>query len=254
MSKGSVDSVTFSVEGNPKPLARAILSRGNGRSNKVWLRDPGKESKAAFRAAVQRCGIFGEGCQPRILFDAGTPIAVDIVFHIKTPQDHFINRNQASGQIKVPARTKWPGKPDIDNLDKFVLDALQGFLFANDSQVVRQSLFKRYHHEPPFMGQTVVSIHRADDLSLDFSASSICNPRRHHRQQWCLKFVDAQHQCEEALRVVASWWHCLGVASSRCVVVALPRIAALNQVESWCCLESLCRGGVALHCGDAARC
>ena len=76
----------------------------------------------------------------------------------------------------MSARSKWPGKPDIDNMDKFVLDALQGFLFANDSQVVRQSLYKCYHHEPPFMGQTVVSIHRADDPSLDYySASSICD-------------------------------------------------------------------------------
>lgn len=155
-----VDCVAFCVEGNPKPLARAILSRGKGRSNKVWLRDPGKESKAEFRAAVQRCGIFGEGGQPRILFDAKTPIVVDIAFHVKTPQDHFVNRNLAGGQIKASALTKWPTRPDIDNLDKFVLDALQGFLFANDSQVVRQTLYKGYHHEPPFVGRTTVSIHR----------------------------------------------------------------------------------------------
>ena len=158
----NVDSVSFCVEGNPKSLARAILSRGKGRSNKVWLRDPNKESKAEFRAAVQRCGIFGGNGQPRILFDAGSPIVVDISFHVKTPQDHFVNCNQAGGQIKVSACTKWPTKPDIDNLDKFVLDALQGFIFANDSQVVQQTIYKGYHHEPPFIGQTIVSIHRAD--------------------------------------------------------------------------------------------
>lgn len=162
----NTDSVSFCVEGNPKSLARAVLSRGKGQSNKVWLRDPSKEYKAEFRAAVQHCGIFGKDGRPRILFDAGSPIVVDITFHVKTPKDHFVNRNQSCGQIKTSARTKWPTRPDIDNLDKFVLDALQGFVFANDFQVVRQTIIKGYHHEPPFMGQTIVSIRRADPFLL----------------------------------------------------------------------------------------
>ena len=68
-----------------------------------------------------------------------TPLYLNIIFYLKRPKSHFrtgkfvnyINEKL----IKLP-HTK---KPDIDNLIKFVLDALQGHngYFLNDSQVVR---------------------------------------------------------------------------------------------------------------------
>jgi Holliday junction resolvase RusA-like endonuclease len=157
-----MSSISFVVEANPKPLARPVVGRGArfSSNSKVWLRDPNKEAKAAFRNAVKIL-VFGN-TDARILFDATTPIVVDITFLVKAPTEHFVNRDRASGRIKEAAITQWPTKPDIDNLDKFVLDSLQGLLYVNDSQVVQQQIQKLYHHQPPFTGQTVVFIHRAD--------------------------------------------------------------------------------------------
>lgn len=42
----------------------------------------------------------------------------------------------------------WTTKPDRDNLDKAVLDALTGVVFEDDSQVVGGEITKIYHDQP----------------------------------------------------------------------------------------------------------
>ena len=156
------DSVSFTVEGNPEALSRPTIGRGAKGSNKVWLRDPCKVKKQLFCDAV-RAQILPGGVdrqQEVIIFD-DTAIVVDIEFYIKAPKNHFINNDRGLGRLKPDSTAKWPKKPDIDNLDKFVLDSLQGFLFQNDSQVVKQTIRKVYHHQSPFGGQTKVFIRRA---------------------------------------------------------------------------------------------
>jgi Holliday junction resolvase RusA-like endonuclease len=41
-----------------------------------------------------------------------------------------------------------PGKPDLDNVAKAVLDALNGVAYVDDKQVVRLSLTKEFSFEP----------------------------------------------------------------------------------------------------------
>ena len=51
----------------------------------------------------------------------------------------------------LPKKTKKStitSRPDLDNLEKPVLDALQGVLFDNDSQIIEQSSRKRYSNRP----------------------------------------------------------------------------------------------------------
>lgn len=40
--------------------------------------------------------------------------------------------------------SEWPGKPDIDNVVKAIMDALTGVAWADDAQVVRLDASKRY--------------------------------------------------------------------------------------------------------------
>jgi Holliday junction resolvase RusA-like endonuclease len=42
----------------------------------------------------------------------------------------------------------YPGKPDIDNIAKIVLDSFNGVVFADDAQVYDLKVFKRYAVEP----------------------------------------------------------------------------------------------------------
>ena len=53
--------------------------------------------------------------------------------------------------VKKPKRTKniYPSvKPDIDNYAKLVMDALNGFLWKDDGQVIQLSVYKLYSDNP----------------------------------------------------------------------------------------------------------
>jgi len=41
-----------------------------------------------------------------------------------------------------------PGKPDLDNVCKLVLDAMNGAVYKDDDQVILLSIVKAYHEEP----------------------------------------------------------------------------------------------------------
>jgi Holliday junction resolvase RusA-like endonuclease len=67
----------------------------------------------------------------------GVPVVLEIRFLL--PRPAWANRTVGRGKSKRP---KWgtgelyaPGKPDLDNLEKAVKDALTGIVWANDSQV-----------------------------------------------------------------------------------------------------------------------
>jgi len=137
----------------------------------VWLRAPSQslEAKKNFRVAVER-QLHRGNTDHQVLFGNETPIVVNIIFMVKTPMDHFVNRDREHGRLKPNSASKWPSKPDINNLDKFMLDSLQGCIFENDSQVAKQQILKMYDHRPPFNGRTKVLARKAtaDDFA-DFA-------------------------------------------------------------------------------------
>lgn len=61
------------------------------------------------------------------------PVALSLVFHLKKPK---------SSKNKHPMV-----RPDVDNYVKTVMDALNGVLFDDDSQVVSLSAKKKYSDE-----------------------------------------------------------------------------------------------------------
>ena len=153
----SDETLHFSIVGEPKSLARPVVGRSPGRTGRAWLRDPkgNKVAKERFRDEVRR------QMESPIFFGQDVPILVDISFHMVPPQYLFVNGDRTRGRFKADSSFKWPKKPDVDNLDKFVLDALQGLVFHNDSQVVQQRIQKTYDRNAPFSGRTEVSIKRA---------------------------------------------------------------------------------------------
>lgn len=149
------NSIVFTIEGNPKALATKS-------SKKVWLRDPCKDAKRLFRESVRNTVFKGNGeSTTGVVFDTSIPLIVDIGFFLQVPQYMFVNNDRHQGRIKPERISSWPTKPDLDNLDKFVLDALQGLIFENDSQVVSQTICKSYDWNPPFSGRNEVHIRPA---------------------------------------------------------------------------------------------
>lgn len=85
-------------------------------------------AEALIRTQVKDAGIF---------YDREIPLAMELRFYFPRP-------------AHCPSRRVYPVvRPDIDNLAKTVTDALNGFLFADDSQLCEITLRKLYTDQMP---------------------------------------------------------------------------------------------------------
>ena len=72
------------------------------------------------------------------------PVRLDIVFGMPIPQSWSKKQQDAAASLLIlPAK-----KPDIDNLIKAVMDALNGVAYDDDNQVIELSAKKVYAPEP----------------------------------------------------------------------------------------------------------
>ena len=112
--------VQFKVEGKAVPKARArVVTKGKRRfaftpkKVKEWEESVQEEASKHFEAA----------------FD--WPVVVSLVFYMPRPKSRRLDF--------------WvPTTPDLDNLEKSVLDALNGVAYTDDRLVVAKSSSKRY--------------------------------------------------------------------------------------------------------------
>ncbi len=73
-----------------------------------------------------------------------SPLDVSIVFYMPIPKSITKKAKEAIEQGK----TKHIKKPDLDNMAKAVLDALNGLAYKDDSQIVSLTLYKTYSEQP----------------------------------------------------------------------------------------------------------
>ena len=99
----------------------ALRRHRHTRSGRTY--DPDKQRKEEFRNAV-------ENMPNRPLMK---PLRVSCVFTFKRP--------------KSKAKYPYPRRCDIDNLCKFYLDALNGWVYGDDAQVVHIDAQKQYGEE-----------------------------------------------------------------------------------------------------------
>jgi Holliday junction resolvase RusA-like endonuclease len=78
------------------------------------------------------------------LFPAKTPLAVRITCYYPIPKSTSIRRSEqmAAGEI-LPVV-----KPDLDNVAKLILDALNGVAWHDDNQITRLEISKVYGDKP----------------------------------------------------------------------------------------------------------
>ena len=119
--------MTFTIPGRPVPKARPRVVNGHAYTPR---------ETAAYEAAVRWCyKACAQGTPPLTV-----PCAVEMVFRFPIPA--------SARRKRLPDRIK-PGephthRPDIDNLSKAVLDALNGLAFTDDALVVEISARKEY--------------------------------------------------------------------------------------------------------------
>lgn len=71
-------------------------------------------------------------------------VSVELTFLIVRPSSHFVNGDR-SGGIRESYQNKMPTmQGDIDNYQKFFLDAIDGIFFQNDRDVVKIQAIKLY--------------------------------------------------------------------------------------------------------------
>ena len=121
----------FNVEITPVAKGRARYAR---RGNFVSTYTP-KKTKDYETVIREQAILFMKEEKP-----LETPVSVSIEFSMPMPKSTPKKLLEAhlNGSIR---HTK---KPDLDNLAKAVLDAMNGVVFLDDSQIVKLTLSKRY--------------------------------------------------------------------------------------------------------------
>lgn len=129
--------VKFTVPGQPKGKARArTVRRGGGKSFSYT-----PEGTVLYENLIKTCYLQDAG---HVLFNDGQPLAVDIIAFYEVPKSYSKKKKQEmlDGQL-YPTK-----KPDIDNIAKCVLDALNKLAYRDDTQVVRLHMEKHYAEIP----------------------------------------------------------------------------------------------------------
>lgn len=110
--------------------------------------DPSANEKADFLTAIQN------NAPEKPL--AG-PIFLMLIFYMQRPKGHY-GTGKNVGELKVSAPLRHTKKPDIDNLAKFVLDAMKGIFWRDDSVISKLNVTKIYDDKP----RTLIQIHHKE--------------------------------------------------------------------------------------------
>ena len=147
------DGLQFKIDGKPRSWKRPGIRFQRG--GRVRVYNPCKVHQRRWLAMV-RTLLEAEGRQG-YRFDRTAELQVEVVFQFQRSGTDTSITSQACA--------------DLDNLSKFVLDALQGpnGLVVNDAQISRMLVEKRFGGTP----FTMVSLHkRLVDLTLDGSGGT----------------------------------------------------------------------------------
>ena len=134
--------VTFHVEGQPVPQPRVRVSSAGGFARAyVPAKHPVHASRKAIEAAARKAGVT----------PPSEPIDVIVMAQFERPKSHMTKKGVKATAPRLP-------RPDVDNVGKAVLDALQPVI-GDDTIVGRLVIAKRYSDA----GMTSVTISEMSD-------------------------------------------------------------------------------------------
>lgn len=124
----------FVVPGQPYGKGRP---RASSRGGFVRMYTPA--TTLAYEAEIARLAEMARGDWPVL----ATPMSLRVIAHHAIPVSWPKRK-----QLQALNGEVIPGKPDLDNVAKAVLDALNGVIYEDDKQVIRLVAEKRYSVEP----------------------------------------------------------------------------------------------------------
>ena len=158
-------TLSFFVKGIPKgqPRPRAFFNKHTGRASVFdggtaeWWKS---QIAVALDGAVRK-HFFTEKsaaeCYP--VFEGDTPLEVTLQFYFPRPKAHF----KRDGSLKDNVPNYYIKKPDNDNLEKAVFDALtQTGLWKDDAIIAKNKTSKRYEM-PLLHSGCVITIKELED-------------------------------------------------------------------------------------------
>lgn len=125
---GTQHTTILTIPIRPRAKGRPRMSK-NGH---VFTPSATKEYEKAIREAWQK------DCSHAPVLTG--PVILGMSFYFKRPKSHYTS----TGELKETAPKRMLGVPDLDNLEKAVMDALNGVAFVDDKQVVRKTAGKGY--------------------------------------------------------------------------------------------------------------
>ena len=125
----------LTILGNPKAQKR---HRHGYRGGKPHTYDPSSSDKSDFLALIHNSA-------PKSPYEG--PLYLFCEFHCLRPKNHYKTGKNAD-QLKPNAPIWCQTRPDIDNYLKFILDASNGVLYKDDSQIVKVEMKKIYSITP----------------------------------------------------------------------------------------------------------
>lgn len=135
--------ISFFIDGEPVAKARPRFSKYGHAYTPKKTAQYEKKVKNTYRT------------QPNAFkFDGNAALMVSIIFSMPIPQSYSKKRRKWI----LDGYEHYTKKPDLDNLAKAVLDALNGVAWCDDSQIVTLNLRKEYSENPSVW----VSIRLAD--------------------------------------------------------------------------------------------
>lgn len=132
LDRTPASSFNLVIEGHPqgkdRPRFRVIAGKGRRPFAQVYTtkktQDAEKHVQAAWDAAARP---YVEG-----------PLTVDLVLYVARPKGHFTSKGTLSAE---GLRHRFPTvKPDVDNVLKLILDALNGRAYRDDVDVVAATM------------------------------------------------------------------------------------------------------------------
>ena len=119
--------LTIFVEPIPKGRPRVAVFGGHAHA---YTPKKTRVAEADIKAAIRK-EVMAQGT-----FDAGVPLKINATFYRDIPKS-------------TPKRVTMPVKrPDVINYGVLLLDALQKFIYADDSQITTCTLKKRFGSPP----------------------------------------------------------------------------------------------------------
>lgn len=131
----------FFVPGQPKPAGSKSF-KGMSKAGKAIITDSSKNKP--WRDSVIASCIEARAEQPFNVIPSKAPIRLTLEFYVPRPKSHYRTGAHA-GELKEWAKSARPCvKPDLLKLARCVEDALTGFAYHDDSDIVEEPLRKEF--------------------------------------------------------------------------------------------------------------